>query len=194
LHDGLIQDLAGLAIDIGRRAAKSQNTSASLTRQFRSLQTRTIRAAEIARKVAYELHPSEIDDLGLEAALRSYCEEFALRERVAVEYVCRNLPAGLPRDVIYGLYKVAQEGLRNVARHAAVAQATVTLQCHGQIVRLSVEDTGIGFDPGSLRLRFGMGILSMKERLKSLNGKFTIASEPGKGTHIEAEIPFKVLQ
>ena len=186
LHDGLVQELAGLAMDIGRHAAKPARL---LEKELRSLQTRVVRAAEAARHVAYKLHPTELDDLGLEEALRLYCEEFGQREGIAVEFNSQNLPATFSREIAYCLYKVAQEGLRNIAKHAQAKRAAVSIEGTGNVVRLRVEDSGAGFAVSSLKGTAGLGILAMKERVQLAKGKFSIASEPGKGTRISVEIP-----
>ena len=125
LHDDLVQQLAGLAVDIGRQAAEPAKL---LEKELRSLQTRVVRAAEAARQVAYKLHPTELDDLGLEEALRLYCEEFGHREGIAVEFNSQNLPPTFSREIAYCLYKVAQESLRNIAKHAQAKQAAVSIE------------------------------------------------------------------
>ena len=191
LHDDLVQQLAGLAMDIGSRAAKAPGPSSRLKKELRSLQTRAVRAAEAARQVAYKLHPTELDDLGLETALRLYCEELGQREGIAVKFSGRNLPQTFSREIAYCLYKVAQESLRNVAKHSQAKRATVSVEGTADGVRLGVEDFGGGFSVSSLKTTSGLGILSMRERVHLANGKFSIASEQGKGTRISVEIPLE---
>jgi len=192
IHDDLIQQLAGLAMDIGSHAASPPPGPSTLLKQeLRSLQARVVQAAESARRVAYQLHPSELDDLGLEAALRLYSEEFGRQEGIAVEFNSRDLPPALLTDIAYCLYKVAQESLRNIAKHAQAKRAKVSIESTKDAVRLCVEDSGAGFSVSSLETTTGLGILSMKERVQLANGIFSIASEPGKGTQISVEAPLR---
>ena len=189
LHDNLTQQLAGLAMDLGSLAAETPGSPARLRKRLRSVQSGVVQAAETARHVAYELHPSELDDLGLAAALQAYCEDFSSREKIAVEFTSRNLPQALNRETASCLYKVTQEGLRNVAKHANAKRASVAVEGEGRRIRLLVSDTGVGFSVPSLGATMGLGILSMKERARLINGRFSIQSQPGQGTQVTVEVP-----
>ena len=190
LHDGLIQELAGMAMDLGRRAAEP-HLPGERKQDFQQLQSRVIKAAEIARHVAYELHPSELDDLGLEKAMRAYCQQIAGESGIAVDFKCRKIPAELNRETASCLYKVAQEALRNVAKHAKAKQAKVVLESADSHIRLSISDGGKGFDVSLLQGDIGLGVASMRERVQLCNGKFNIASQRGAGTEVTAELPLQ---
>ncbi|HEX6896798.1 MAG TPA: sensor histidine kinase, partial [Bryobacteraceae bacterium] len=190
LHDGLIQELAGMAMDLGRRAG-APHVPGELKQDLQSLQSRVIKAAEIARHVAYELHPSELDDLGLEKAMRAYCQQIAGENGIAVDFKCRKIPAELNRETASCLYKVAQEALRNVAKHAHAKQAQVVLESADNHIRLSISDGGKGFDVSLLQGVAGLGVASMRERVQLCNGKFNIASQRGNGTEVTAELPLR---
>jgi signal transduction histidine kinase len=194
LHDDLVQQLAGMAMEIGRHAAKPPERPALLKKELRSLQTRVVQAAEVARNVAYKLHPTELDDLGLEAALRLYCENFGQQEGIDVAFTCQSMPPALSRETSYCLYKVAQESLRNIAKHARAKRATVSIEGAADGIRLCVEDSGIGFSVSSLRGATGLGIVSMKERVQLANGEFSITSEPGKGTRISVNASLREIR
>ncbi len=146
-------------------------------------------AADTGRRVAYELHPSELEDAGLEEVLRAHCENIGQSHGFAVTFRSRNLPQGLSREIASCLYRVAQESLRNVAKHAKARKATVTLEGTADAIRLRVEDTGAGFPIRSLPASAGLGVVGMKERVRLVNGKFSITSEPGKGTLVSVEVP-----
>jgi PAS domain S-box-containing protein len=191
LHDDLTQRLAGLAMDLGSLAAGPPASAALLKKGLQALQRRVVRAAETARHVAHQLHPSELDDLGLVAALRSYCEDFARREGIAVKFGSRRVPKELKREIASCLYKVTQESLRNIAKHAGAKAAFVTLAGTARRIRLTVKDPGIGFRTQSPATNVGLGILSMKERVRLLHGSFEISSRPGQGTEVTAEIPLE---
>ncbi len=188
LHDSLIQELAGVAMDLGRRVAQPP-ASPDLKNDYQSLQNRVVKAAEAARHVAYELHPSELDDLGLETTLRDYCEQVSRETGVAVEFNRRKVPAQLTREVASCLYKVAQEALRNIVKHSQAQRATVTLDAANRHIRLRIADNGKGFLLSSLEAPTGLGVASMRERVQLANGKFSITSEPGKGTQVIADLP-----
>ena len=190
LHDDLTQRLAGLAMELGRLVADRPASAALLKKGLQALQKRVVRAAETARHVAHQLHPSELDDLGLVAALRSYCEDFARREGIAVKFASRKVPKELKREIASCLYKVTQESLSNIARHAGAKAAFVALAGTAKRIRLTVKDTGIGFRPQP-RANVGLGILSMKERVSLLHGSLAISSHPGQGTEVTAEIPLE---
>lgn len=188
LHKHLIQQLAGLAIDLGSMLMKPPVSSALLKKRLRSIQSGLVRAAEAARHAAHQLHPSELDDLGVAATLRGYCEDFSRREGIAVEFASRNLPEVSNREISSCLYNVVQECLRNVAQHANAKRASVTLDGADGRIRLRVQDEGIGFPVQSLATTVGLGILRMKERVRLMNGSLTIESQPGGNTQITVEI------
>jgi two-component system CheB/CheR fusion protein len=191
LHDDLTQRLAGLAMEIGSLVARRLASTTLLKEDLRALQGRVVQAAEVARHIAHKLHPSELDDLGLVAALRSYCEDFGRREGIAVEFASQNVPKELKREIASCLYKVTQESLSNSSKHAGAKAVSVTLAGTADRITLSVKDTGVGFRTQSPGTNVGLGILSMKERVGLLHGTFGIASDPGRGTEVSAEIPLE---
>ena len=104
-----------------------------------------MKLSENVRNLAYQLHPSILDDLGLAVALGSYCEEFSRREGIRVEFMHRNLDALSSPEVASCVYRVAQEGLRNVAKHSGAKQASVSVVGTGRYVNLMIRDSGVGF-------------------------------------------------
>jgi signal transduction histidine kinase len=150
-----------------------------------------VQAAEAARHIAHQLHPLEVDDLGLVAALRSYCEEFSKREGIAVKLTSRDIPKELKREVGSCVYKVAKESLSNVARHAAAERVCVILDGTPDVIRLRVKDFGIGFRTGSPGIDGGLGLLSMQERVALLGGNLSIRSQPGQGTEVTVAVPLE---
>lgn len=190
LHDQICQQLASLAMDVGALAAQPdplQNTQKSL----KELQSRIVKASEETRHIAYQMHPSVLDDLGLVASLRSLCREFSEREGVAVEFDSGDLPDAVPRAVASCVYRVAQESLQNIAKHSASKHATVTigLALQRRAIALSIEDTGVGFDLEEAKGHGGLGLVSMEERVRLVNGTLSIASRKGHGTRIALSVP-----
>ena len=191
LHDDLTQRLAALAMDLGRVAAQCHPTAAQLKKELRTLQRRAVQAAEAARHIAHQLHPLEVDDLGLVAALRSYCEDFSKREGIAVKLTSRDIPKELKREVGSCVYKVAKESLSNVARHASAERVSVTLDGAGDVIRLRVKDFGVGFRTGRRAPTAGSDLLSMQERVAILAETSGIRSQPGEGTEVTAAVPLE---
>jgi signal transduction histidine kinase len=188
LHDDLNQRLAMLEVD-AERMGQQLPTSAKVVEALRSLRTRVADVSNDIRRVAYQLHPSILDHLGLAVALRSYCSEFLKREKIRVQLSTTGAPEALPEAIALCLYRVAQEALRNVAKHASAKTARVKLQRSGKGIRLTIKDDGFGFDPAAQSLNKGIGLLSMKERMRLVDGKFTLTSKPGRGTSIDVWAP-----
>jgi signal transduction histidine kinase len=132
-----------------------------------------------------------LEDLGLAEALRAECERFSRRESVAIDLNLPELPASIPPDTALCLFRVAQEALRNVARHAKARGVEVSIRPVDGGLQLAVVDDGIGFEPAAPRDRHSLGLASMRERLLLLGGEFEIESTPGEGTTVLAWAPWK---
>ncbi len=149
-------------------------------------------AAEVER-ISRDLRPSVLDQLGLIEAVRERGREFARRTGVAFSLTGRQLNARLPADIELGLYRILQEALGNVERHARARRVTVEVSERGGFVQLTIQDNGIGFDPersaaGGKGGR-GLGLLSMRERAAYVRGVFSITSVRRTGTKITVRIP-----
>jgi PAS domain S-box-containing protein len=188
LHDDFNQRLAILSIDL-ETMASGLSPAHPLRRDLELLRSRLVELTEDVRRTAYQLRPSILDDLGLVPALRSYCEQFKRRERVAVTFTHANLPERLQPEHALCLYRVAQEALRNIAKHAQTRRAAVVLSGDGGAVALTIRDWGAGFDTEIMH-RMGLGIVGMGERVRLAGGSFEVKSRPGYGTEIEVRIPF----
>ena len=129
------------------------------------------------------LHPAVLDELGLEAALKEECAAFSAQLAIPCEVESRSVPVSLPEDVSLCLYRVAQESLRNIAKHAEATKVRVALSGRKDGIALRVEDTGDGFDLKEVKGKGGLGLISMEERVRLLNGKFTIRVAAGQGHH-----------
>src|SRR5262249_41504188 len=147
--------------------------------------------SERIRQMSHELHSSVLQHAGLPAALNSYCAEFSDLEGIAVTLDIRAGVEAVPSDAALCLYRVAQESLRNIARHSGARSAVVTLTGVNGAVELRVVDQGVGFDPGQARGGHGLGLVSMEERVKLLHGSFVLTTRPGAGTELRAQIPLR---
>ncbi len=186
LHDDLTQRLARLAIDVGR-----MGRAADAPEGVRPLREELVRLSEDVHALSYRLHPSVLDDLGLVEALTTECDRMARHDDLRVDVEASIVPTGLPAEVALCLFRVAQEALRNVARHAHASAVTVMLSSCSSGLRLAVSDNGSGFDPARSRDRASLGLASMRERVGLLHGEFSIESTPGRGTTVIAWVPAK---
>jgi signal transduction histidine kinase len=139
--------------------------------------------------LAGALYPATLDHLGLAVAVREYCAEFTRKEGIPVNYVHRGISARLPGRTASTLYRIAEEALANVAKHAQANRAWVTLSRTAKGTRLTVRDDGAGFDPAALEPGSGLGILAMRERLRAVKGSLSIRSRPGAGTEVVTLAP-----
>jgi len=194
LHDDVTQRLAILAIDAGRveRGADKILTA----EMMRGIREGLVRLSEDIHALSYRLHPALLEDLGLAEALKAECERFSRQESVPVEVVMRDLPGVIPSETALCLFRVAQEALRNVARHAKASQVEISLsvlsvRALNDNVQLIVHDDGIGFDPTLQRARPSLGLASMRERVFLVDGQFHVESAPGQGTTILVTVPQK---
>jgi signal transduction histidine kinase len=158
---------------------------------MREVRDGLVNLSEDVHSLSYKLHPSLLEDLGLADALKAECERFARQESIVVEAKLERVPAAIPVDAGLCLFRVTQEALRNIARHAQASTATVSVRCLDGGLQLAVGDTGVGFDPAQHRLRPSLGLASMRERVRLAGGELDIESAPGQGTTIVAWVPLK---
>ena len=184
MHDDWTQRLASLGIEVARLERQFDVPEVGLP-LLHSIQQQLISLSEDVHALSRQLHPSILDDLGLVEALRSECAAFVRREGIEVDYSPDELPATVPSDVALCLYRVSQEALRNVAKHAAAVEVAVTLSVLGPDIVLRIEDRGVGFDPENERNQPGLGLSSMTERVALIQGQISVASTVGRGTTVE---------
>ena len=187
LHDDLSQKLAYLAMDIGKILAKP--AAQPVTSDLRPLQIRAAEAADTVRHISHQLHPSILDDIGLEAAIEQYCEEFQARSGIVTHFTSGAMPDSIPRDVARSMYHIFQECLRNVSKHAKTQQASVKLEMIDHHLRLTVKDEGVGLKEERRGPRTSIGLIGMKERALLVNGTLDIQSQAGEGTEVRVTVP-----
>jgi PAS domain S-box-containing protein len=189
LHDELSQKLALLAMDTGGLLTDPSPPPEKMNTQLRKLQVRVQQLAQNVRQISHQLHPSILDDLGLVAALTELCEEFSAREGIEVACEVEDLPRVLPVDIASSLYRVSQEALHNILKHARASQVRMQVQASSGGIHLWIHDNGVGFDSEAGLLRPGLGIVSMKERISLVQGDLSIDSRPGQGTEVRVFVP-----
>jgi len=157
---------------------------------FHSLAQRLASISDDVRRMAYQFHPSILDDLGLSAAIKYLADEFSVNTGIKTVVVQEEIEAPLPQEIASCLYRITQESLSNVTKHAQASRVELELTCDGQEVILSVHDSGVGFDLELIRTHhLGLGLVNMRERVRSVHGRLEIQAQPGRGTHIIVQIP-----
>lgn len=187
LHDDVTQRLALLAIEAGRSEKEAKTDKVAM----RSMREDLVRLSEDVHALSYRLHPSILDDLGLTAALNAECERFLRLEAVALVVDVQETSDQLPAEAALCIFRIAQEALRNVSRHAKANNAALHLRRVGDGFEFCVEDDGIGFDVNRNREQPSLGLASMQQRIYLLGGTLKVVSAPGRGTKIVAWIPWK---
>ena len=190
LHDDINQKLGLLAIDIQQLQQRLPGLGDEAQSALTALFHKTNRVSADVQRLSHQLHSSRLDYLGLPAALRRLCEEFAAQHKIATECVIRDTPAHATREINLCLFRVAQECLNNTAKHSAARHVKVELRCDETSICLTVSDDGKGFDSGARR-EPGLGLVSMRERLRLVNGEILIQSQKGTGTNVVAVVPLK---
>jgi len=185
LHDDLTQRLAVLAIEAGKLEKQLEALPCEIRKKISQMKGQIVKLCSDVHDISRQLHPSIIDDLGLGQAIQSECVNFTKREGIVVKYEPDNIPLKIRRDISLCLFRIAQEGLRNIAKHAKVTEAKVRLKGQGHTITLTIEDSGIGFDPAQKRGQAGLGLVSMEERTRLIQGEFRVQSQPGQGTVIQ---------
>jgi len=190
LHDDINQRLALLAVDIDALEQQLSTASIDTLRAVRSIQDRIVELSDDVRHLAHQLHPSILDDLGLSVALQRLADDFTARTEVRVEFIDNDSPKLLAQEVATCLYRVAQESLRNISRHAKAMQVRIELVRIRNGLQLTVTDNGVGFDTTRLQdKQEGLGLLSMKERVGLVDGTLDIQSAEGEGTRVRVWVP-----
>lgn len=190
LHDDINQRLALLAIDMGNMEAVPGVMTDQAKQTVQSLAQRLATISDDVRRMAYQFHPSILDDLGLSAALSHMVNEWSASTGIKTVIVQQEIADPLPRTIASCLYRIAQESLANVMKHAKATRVELELTCDGHEITLSIRDRGIGFDLEAVQAQhLGLGLVNMRERVRSVRGRLDIQSEPGRGTHITVQIP-----
>jgi signal transduction histidine kinase len=186
LHDDICQRLAVLGIEIQQL---STDVPAAAQSRLDALFHGTVEISTDVQALSHQLHCSKLEFLGIVAAIKGFCGEFARQQDATIEFTSSGIPTHLPRDVSLCLFRVAQEALRNAIRHSGVRELEVKLQGMPTMVMLMIRDRGRGFDPEAAIGGRGLGLVSMRERVTLLNGTIVFSSKRGSGTEICLRLP-----
>ncbi|MDR4479783.1 MAG: sensor histidine kinase [Nitrospira sp.] len=192
LHDDINQRLAMLVVQAESLEASLPASASDCGKELRSIQDRLTELSDDVRHLAYQFHPSILDDLGLTVALQRLLDDCTARANFeGVLKIHSTLPT-IPQAVSTCLYRIAQESLANVMKHARATQVTVSLFTTPDSLTLTVQDDGVGFDTQLLAdSHCGLGLISMAERVRLVHGTVTIDSIPHKGTRLSFRVPHR---
>jgi signal transduction histidine kinase len=192
LHDDFSQRLAALVLDIAALEQQPPILPELIPPALAPVRERLERLSDDLHNLAYHLHPSLLQHAGLEAALDDHIRKVTDRTGLQIVLKVKDIPGAIPLDWSTCLFRVFQESLQNVVKHANATNVTVKLSGSSRGVGLSVADNGKGFDASDKSAhQKGLGLISMQERLRLLNGFLRVHSRPADGTKVCAWIPFK---
>jgi PAS domain S-box-containing protein len=193
LHDHIGQTLTSLKMNLEMIHGKLKPDHTELGAQITNAQERTIQAINDVKNVSYGLRPAMIDTLGVVSSLRELFNEVQQQTDMEIHFFNRGIPERFEEGKELAIYRIAQEALNNIIRHARAKHVFVNLVKKDEKLSLSVEDDGVGFDQDKemnpSRRKGPLGLLIMRERAVQFDGEFTIESQIGKGTHLLVEIP-----
>jgi signal transduction histidine kinase len=190
LHDEVGQALAVIRVELEFAQRPGADASA-VAAKLADVREITEGALHAIRDLSHLLHPAMLDDLGLVAALEHLTAGLGARHRIRVEFHQAQMTPRLPPEMETAIYRIVQEGLNNVAKHAAATTCKVSISRDAELVRLLIEDDGIGFaaEPGSDVTRHGLGLIGIRERAALLGGFLRVVTAPGRGTRLFVELP-----
>jgi signal transduction histidine kinase len=193
LHDDTLQVLTGISAGlIGTEQLMTANPSKAQA-QLAQLASMSSHAIDELRRLILDLRPAVLDDMGLVAAVHWYVGALNGRLSAKVQITAENLESRLPAPIETILFRIVQEGLSNISRHARATHVTIRIRCHSGVTQLDIKDDGVGFDPAAaMQIRPtlpGWGLIGIQERVALAGGQFHIRSTPGSGTTLSVSIP-----
>ena len=193
LHDEAGQALSAIKINLKLMENNLGNNSPKLKHAIENTDKLVDNLIVDIKRIALDLRPSILDDLGLKAALRSYIEEFKSRTNIEVVYNIRGFKRRLPTNIEIAFYRIIQEALTNIIKHSSADNVIINIKEGKETIDLTIRDNGRGFHTGKAfnpdTRGIGFGIIGIQERVKNLGGDFHIESEKGKGTQLSLNVP-----
>ncbi|HEY3740202.1 MAG TPA: PAS domain S-box protein [Bryobacteraceae bacterium] len=193
LHDDLNQQIGALSIAMGNLKRQIPAAEATARLQGDRIQQKLVEVAETVRRISHRLHPAILEHSGLASAMRVHCEEFSSLTGIRVSLETEGVFERVPSSVSLGLFRITQEALQNVLKHAHVREAHVTLRLTGDLLCLAIVDRGAGMAPPAAPVSPGLGILSIKERARLIRGTVAITSASNQGTTVLVSVQLEPL-
>ena len=188
LHDDINQRIAILAVSL-ESLKQDRASSKGRASSFEDVQMQVQEIGNEIQALSHRLHSSKLEYLGLEAACAGFCRELSELQNVEIDFHSESVPKDLPKEVSVCVFRVLQEALQNAVKHSGSRHFQVSLCDGSNEVALTVRDSGVGFDPEHTISSHGLGLTSMKERLKLVDGQLFIDSKLQQGTTIHARVP-----
>jgi PAS domain S-box-containing protein len=189
LHDDIGQRLALLVMNLESLRKDAQTSAAEFTEGIGKAIEQASNLSNDLQALSHRLHSSKLEYLGLAAAAASYCRELSDQHKVAIDLHSENIPSDLSQEISLCVFRVLQEALQNAIKHSGSRRFQVSLSRKSNDIVLTLHDSGIGFDPVEAMQGRGLGLTSMRERLKLVDGELSIQSQPRTGTTIHARVP-----
>jgi signal transduction histidine kinase len=191
IHDDLSQRMALLEIGLEQFGQKMPGLSSKEREELRNISEVASDVSSDLHNMSHQLHPAKLDLLGLVAAVGGHCKEVSEQQELRIEFVHDDVAGQIPKDVALCLFRIVQEALRNVVKHSRTVEAKVELHGNEDGIDLCISDRGTGFSPESAQATGGLGLVSMRERLRLVGGQLGVESEPSRGTRIRVRVPVR---
>jgi signal transduction histidine kinase len=191
LHDDINQRLALLTVSIEQLEQSPSQLPGEVSTRIHELGESIAEIGIDVQAISHRLHSSKLEYLGIATAAGSFCKEFSAQQNVEIIFAHENIPRTLPLDISLSLFRVLQEALQNAVKHSGVRHFEVELRYALDALDLTVRDSGRGFDVEGAMQAHGLGLISMAERLKLVDGHLSIDSQPERGTTIHARVPLR---
>jgi signal transduction histidine kinase len=185
----LSQRMALLSISLEQFEQDTAWLSSTARQQLHNIAEACTEISSSIHDLSYQLHPSKLDTLGLVASVSSYCRDAHAQHALRTQFVHHDIPLQIPKDVSLCLFRIVEEALQNVVKHSGAAEANVELSGHDDRIDLCISDSGAGFSPESVKGDTGLGLISMRERLRLVGGHLSVESYPSRGTRIRVSVP-----
>jgi signal transduction histidine kinase len=192
LHDDICQRLALLSIGLQQLRQNSPDLPAEVQSRIGELQQQTSETATDVQSMSHELHSSKLEYLGIVAAMQGFCKEFSELRNVEIVFIHDEIPYKVPQEISLCFFRVLQEALQNAVKHSGVRHFDAELRYALGEFHLTVRDSGSGFEREAANESRGLGLVSMAERVKMVEGQLSIDSQPNSGTTIHAHVPLGV--
>jgi PAS domain S-box-containing protein len=189
LHDDINQRLSLLIGNLDRLRQRVSPLGAEITTKMGEANAQALELSQDIQALSHRLHSSRLEHLGLAKAAAGFCKELSTQHSVEVDFRAHDVPNDLPREHALCLFRVLQEALQNAVKHSGANQFEALLNGRPDIIQLTVRDGGVGFDQNATVMGNGLGLTSMRERLKLVNGQLSINSQLQRGTTIHASVP-----
>lgn len=193
LHDDVSQRMALLLIELEQFKEGMPAVDRHVEQQLENITEMASAVSGDIHGLSHQLHPAKLDTLGLMGSLKGLCREFSEQHKLQVQFLHSDVPAQIPKDVTLCLFRITQEALRNVVKHSGATGAEVQLSGSASEIDLRISDAGRGFEAESVKGVAGLGLISMRERMRLVGGNFFIESERSHGTRIRASVPLVAI-